>query len=56
MCNGNIFKDCLVMSKLSGQGCYDILEQLMVYINITGARLSSQQHYSMDFVVPQSAL
>lgn len=56
MCNGNIFKDSLVMSKLSGQGCYDILEQLKVYINITGAGLSSQQHCSMYFVVPQSAL
>lgn len=38
MCNGNIFKD-LVMSKLSGQWCYNILEQLEVYLNITGARL-----------------
>lgn len=56
MCHGNIFKDCLVMSKLSGQWCYDNLEQLDVYINIPGAKLKFPETLLNVLVLPQSTL
>lgn len=59
MCNGNIFKDCFVMSKLGSQWCYDGLEQLKVQVNILEARLEftvSQWHYSVYHAVALSAV